>query len=172
MAKKFYSWLSPKVEAATIHHKGGCGIVARQSISKGELIVMWGGRIITAAEVDFSIPDFSKRILQVDEDLYLFNPRLGDPADCFNHSCDPNAGMSGATALIAMRDIAPGEEVAFDYAMCDGSPYDEFECHCGAPHCRRRVTGSDWRLPDLQRRYAGYFSPYLQRRIAASFSHL
>jgi hypothetical protein len=27
------------------------------------------------------------------------------------------------------------------------------------------VTGSDWALPELQKRYKGYFSPYLQRRI-------
>jgi hypothetical protein len=29
------------------------------------------------------------------------------------------------------------------------------------------VTGSDWRDPDLQEKYAGWFSPYLTRRIAA-----
>lgn len=57
------------------------------------------------------------------------------------------------------------EEVCFDYAMSDGSPYDEFDCTCGAADCRRRVTGNDWCRPELQQRYAGYFSPYLQRRI-------
>jgi S-adenosylmethionine decarboxylase len=50
--------------------------------------------------------------------------------------------------------------------MTDGSPYDEFDCTCGAPGCRRRVTGSDWQRPELQARYAGHFSPYLERRIA------
>jgi hypothetical protein len=64
-----------------------------------------------------------------------------------------------------MRDIGPGEEITFDYAMSDGSGYDEFACACGAATCRGRVTGEDWRLPALWRRYEGYFSPYLQRRI-------
>ena len=27
------------------------------------------------------------------------------------------------------------------------------------------MTGDDWKLPELQTRYAGHFSPYIQRRI-------
>ena len=64
-----------------------------------------------------------------------------------------------------MRDIAVGEEVCYDYAMSDGSHYDEFDCGCGSPNCRRQITGDDWRSPVLQSKYHGWFSPYLQRRI-------
>ena len=64
-----------------------------------------------------------------------------------------------------MRDIEAGEEVCFDYAMSDGEPYDEFDCQCGTPLCRGQVTGNDWQRPELQKRYDGYFSPYLQARI-------
>jgi len=28
------------------------------------------------------------------------------------------------------------------------------------------ITGSDWRVPELQRRYAGYFSRYIEERFA------
>jgi hypothetical protein len=73
--------------------------------------------------------------------------------------------LSGQITLVAIRDIEPNEEVCFDYAMSDSSDYDEFECHCGTTSCRTKVTGLDWKLPELQRRYRGYFSPYLQRRI-------
>lgn len=159
--------MSPKLQAGPFHHKGGCGVIAIQPIRKGELLVLWGGRIITEAEIDPTIPQFTQRVLQVEEGLYLYDPLLNDPADCFNHSCDPNAGLSGQVGLVAMRDIAEGEEISFDYAMTDGSNYDEFECACGAPHCRGKVTGQDWMLPELQKKYAGYFSPYLQRRIDA-----
>lgn len=165
MTERFFSWLSPKLEAGPFHHKGGCGIIARQPIAKHEALVFWGGRIITIDEIDPSIPEFSKRVLQVEEELFLFNPLLNDPADCFNHSCDPNAGLSGSACLIAMRDIAAGDEITFDYAMCDDTNYDEFDCNCEQPHCRGRVTGADWRRPELQGRYAGYFSPFIQRKI-------
>ena len=73
--------------------------------------------------------------------------------------------MSGQITLAARRNIERGEEVCFDYAMSDGLIYDEFDCHCGAPACRGRVTGEDWRLPELWARYPGGFSPFLQRRI-------
>jgi len=83
----------------------------------------------------------------------------------FNHSCNPNSGLSGQITLIAIREIERDEEVCFDYAMSDSSDYDEFECHCGQPNCRKKITGRDWKLPELQGRYRDYFSPYLQRRI-------
>jgi hypothetical protein len=40
-------------------------------------------------------------------------------------------------------------------------------CNCGSPHCRRIVANEDWRRPDVRERYAGHFSPLLNRRIAA-----
>ena len=84
-----------------------------------------------------------------------------------NHSCEPNCGLVGGTLLVAMRDIEVGEELCFDYAMCDASDYDEFACLCGTPGCRGTITGADWRDPVVQAKYMGYFSPYLMRRIAA-----
>ena len=102
--------------------------------------------------------------IQIEEDLYLVTGSEG-PADWVNHSCDPNAGLVGQIVLVALRDIRPGDEICFDYATTDGSPYDEFDCGCGSPRCRGHVTGDDWRLPALQARYAGHFSPYIQKRI-------
>ena len=82
-----------------------------------------------------------------------------------NHSCEPNCGFLGNVILVTMRDIEAGEELTFDYAMSDGCDYDEFECRCGRAVLpgqghRQRLDG-----PGLQRRYRGWFSPYLARRI-------
>jgi hypothetical protein len=66
-----------------------------------------------------------------------------------------------------MRDIPAGAELTIDYAMIDADPQECMACACGAPECRALITGNDWRLPALQRRYAGYFSRYLQDRFAA-----
>jgi hypothetical protein len=41
------------------------------------------------------------------------------------------------------------------------------ECNCGAPGCRKILTGKGWQRVDLQKRYIGYFSPYLARKIAS-----
>lgn len=165
MSGAYFSYLSPKLESRPHPVKGVCGIFCREPVAKDEIVVVWGGKVLTADEVDPSMPNFTQQVLQIDDELFLMTPSL-EPTDCFNHSCDPNVGMSGQISLIAMRDIAPDEEVCLDYAMCDGSDYDEFDCTCGSPKCRGHITGEDWKRPELWQRYEGYFSPYLQRRIA------
>ena len=163
---QFHSHLSPKLEARPVPEKGGLGVFARESINAGELLVLWGGRILAESELDPEIPYFNQRVLQIEEGLYMLQPEPLEPSDYFNHSCSPNAGFSGQIALVAMRDIEAGEEACFDYAMCDGSPYDEFICSCGSDICRGNVTGEDWKRTELRERYTGYYMPYLQRRIS------
>ena len=63
-----------------------------------------------------------------------------------------------------MRDIEPGEEITFDYAMTEVS-MKRMPCRCGSIGCRREISGNDWMDPVLQERYRGYFSTYIQRRI-------
>jgi len=159
-----FSYLSPKCIARD-HLEGGCGVFANSLVAKGELVSLWGGRIIHKAELDPSMPRFTQRVLQVDEDLYLLTAEEKEPNDCFNHSCNPNLGFFGQIGLVALREINAGEELRFDYAMSDGEDYDEFECSCGSTNCRKKITGNDWKLPELWDRYQGYFSPYLSRRI-------
>jgi|YNPBryantNP2012_1023418.scaffolds.fasta_scaffold10426_2 SET domain-containing protein len=163
----FPSYTNPKLEVRPCPEKGGWGVFAREFIPKGELLSVWGGAVYTEEELDQVPESRAKHGLQVEEGIYLLPLVEGDPGDYYNHSCDPNAALEGQICLVAFRDILPDEEVCFDYAMSDGSDYDEFECHCGAPNCRKIVTGNDWMLPELQQRYAGHFIPYLQKRIDA-----
>ncbi len=165
MTEQYFSYLSPKLENRPHPQKGNCGVFALEPVKKGELISLWGGRIRQASTLDRNMQNFTQQVLQIEDGFYLVTPSM-EPADCFNHSCNPNVGMTGQIGLIAMRDIQAGEEICLDYAMCDGSDYDEFDCSCGSANCRGRVTGEDWRRPELWERYDGYFSPYLQRRIA------
>jgi hypothetical protein len=136
-------------------------------IEPGELVAVWSGHIVSAEELDELSEDIRRHTVQVEERLYLASHGPDEGPDFINHSCDPNTGLEGQIALVALQRILPGEEVTIDYAMCDGSPYDEFYCACGSPICRGRVTGDDWRNPVLWERYAGHFSPYLERRIKA-----
>lgn len=157
-------YVSPKLVGRRDTLKGGPGVFARSAIRAEELLVVWGGEIVTAGQLSV-LPKSSHRLcLQVEEDLFLMTTREG-PSDWVNHSCNPNAGMTGQIVLVAMRDVEPGEEICFDYAMTDSYPYDEFECQCRSPICRGRITANDWRIPALQERYQGFFSPYLQKKI-------
>ncbi|KPL82822.1 lysine methyltransferase [Thermanaerothrix daxensis] len=160
-----YSYCSPKLELRPCPGERGLGLFAREPIHAGELLAVWGGQVLTGEQLRLLPVERRVHSIQIEEDLYMVPLTFGEPADYFNHSCDPNCGLSSPITLVAMRDIAVGEEACFDYAMSDSSDYDEFECHCGSPNCRGIVTGRDWMLPSLQERYRGYFSPYLQRRI-------
>ena len=159
-------YLTPKAHTVTFGDDG-FGTVATEPIAAGEVVASFGGRCCTRRQLDEYPAEQQSRSIQVEEDLFLVVEAQRQPADLINHSCDPNCGMSGATIVLAMRDIAAGEAITYDYATSDGSDYDEFECQCGSARCRGKVTGNDWMLPEVQLAYRGYFSPYLARRISA-----
>lgn len=159
-------YLTPKARPSHVGSSGR-GSVAVEFIAAGEVVGAFGGRALTRDEFDLLPVAQQARSIQIEDDIYLAGASDPEPADFVNHSCEPNCGMSGATVVVALRDIAPGEHLTYDYAMSDGSDYDEFECLCGTPACRGKVTGNDWMLPDLQMRYRGHFSPYLARRVEA-----
>lgn len=165
MSEPAHSHLSPKCAVLPVPDRGGHTVIAIEPIAKGELIVVWSGTLVDSAALAQLPPSVRRHSLQVEEQHYLVSLTDCEPADYVNHSCAPNSGLSGQIALVAMREIAAGEEITYDYAMSDGSNYDEFPCGCGSMHCRGHVSGEDWRRAELWERYDGYFSPYLQRRI-------
>ncbi|MFM7148139.1 MAG: SET domain-containing protein [Actinomycetales bacterium] len=161
-----FNWLTGKAEARPAGDKGW-GSFAIEPIPAGETVAAFGGWVVSRAVLSTMSHDRQGRSIQIDEDLYLVSSDTPEPGEMLNHSCEPNCGLAGSSLLVAMRDIEPGEELCFDYAMCDASDYDEFACLCGQPTCREVVTGADWRDPVIQAKYLGFFSPYLNRRIAA-----
>lgn len=161
-----HSFLSPKCEVRAVDDKGGYAVYCQEPIAKGELLVVWSGTLVDEATLLTLPAPVRRHSLQVERNHFLVSLTEFEPADYVNHSCDPNAGLSGQIALVAMRDIEAGEEITYDYAMSDGTGYDEFECKCRSPQCRGWVTSSDWKLPGLWHRYDGYFSPYLAQRIS------
>jgi uncharacterized protein len=161
------SYLSPKLELRACADKGGYGLFAREPLAVNEVLAVWGGTVVPGSRLSAYSEYAQTHGLQVEDDLFLLPLTEDDPSDYFNHSCNPNAGLLGQITLVAMREVDIDEEICFDYAMSDSNPYDEFACGCGTPLCRKRVTAQDWKRRDLQQRYRGYFSPYLQRRIEA-----
>ncbi|MBV9279409.1 MAG: SET domain-containing protein-lysine N-methyltransferase [Chloroflexi bacterium] len=87
-----------------------------------------------------------------------------DPAQFGNHSCEPNLWMADEITVVARRAIEPGEELTIDYALMTVVTWT-MECRCGTRCCRGLITGDDWRLPELRRRYRGRFSPFINDRI-------
>jgi hypothetical protein len=100
------------------------------------------------------------------------DPAEGVPIDALglgfpNHSCDPNAGWVDERTLATMSAVPAGAELVTDYAMAIDVADWFLRCHCPSYRCRQMVEGSDWRIPQLQQRYAGWWAPHVQRRIAS-----
>jgi hypothetical protein len=163
------SWFSPRTEKRVSPIQGR-GLFARDAIAAGEIVAVKGGAIMDAAALARIRDQVSPAEIQIADELYIA-PRSAEEVEasllCLNHSCDPNVGVRGQITFVAMRDIPAGTELTIDYAMIDGDPGERLECACGARDCRSLVTGDDWRRPELQQRYAGYSSRYLEDRIAA-----
>lgn len=160
------SWFSPKVEKR-VSGIEGTGLFATSAIAAGELVVVKGGHIFDRRTRDRLAKTLGPAEIQIGDDLFLGPVSEEERSGAMmhlNHSCDPNVGIKGQICFHAMRDISAGEELAFDYATGDDDDW-QLDCACGAACCRGTVSGTDWKIKELQKRYAGWFSSYLQIRI-------
>lgn len=161
------SWISPKASKGADSRIAGRGLVAVAAIGKGEVVAVKGGHIVSTGVLGSLSERLQNSEVQITDDLHLV-ALADDEYEAvmlfINHSCDPNVGFAGNVVLVAMRDVRPGEELTTDYALFDD--YDgSMQCQCRSAQCRGVISGHDWQRPDLQRKYHGYFSWYLERRI-------
>lgn len=135
------------IRRSKIHADGVYTIVP---IKKGKIVAEYTGPRLTNAGAD-EIYDHSPR-------TYLFGLVDGEHvidgdgiAAFINHSCDPNCEadeMRGRVIIRAIRPIAAGEEIAYDYNLYDGDRDDPALCFCATRHCR----GSMYSEKELRRR--------------------
>ncbi len=190
-----FSWMNPKlkVELTEKYGKGdlpdivngkkvykkakgaGYGVFATESIKKGETLFVMGGYILTIEDENELTGIVADKPIEISEHFSISPRKPSDiakmPQHYVNHSCSPNAGFDGQIFMVAMRSIKPGEEIVYDYGMLMHSNADSnsdfsFDCLCGSKLCRHVVTENDWKKPDLQTRYDGYFQHYLQKKIS------
>lgn len=161
------SFLSPKTEVRASRIQGR-GLFARELIARGEIVAIKGGHIFDGKMLRSLQPLLGPAEIQIADDLYI-GPTTTENREgsmiFSNHSCDPNIGVQGQIIFVAMRDIQAGEELTHDWATTDCDDY-EMPCNCGAVDCRKIITGQDWMKPELQEKYKGYFSWYLERKIS------
>jgi len=123
-------------------HAAGC--YTTTAIRKGVCVAEYDGPRLTKAEADFAYEESPI--------TYLFG--LGDGsmvidghsmAMFINHSCDPNCEteeVKGRVWIKAIKNIAPGDEITYDYCLYDGGD-DEAYCNCGAKKCRGTMYSNE-----------------------------
>lgn len=130
----------------------GRGAFATRPIREGARIIEYTGERITQARADERYDDAAMSrhhtfLFNVDEDTVIDAAHEGNDARFINHSCAPNcqAFLEGDRIYIhALRDIAVGEELCYDYSYDRTEGMGEAEealyvCRCGAATCRGTI---------------------------------
>jgi len=139
----------------------GRGAFAGEPIGSGTLILQFSGPFLHYRETSADT-----LALQIGPDLYI--GASGGPDDFVNHSCDPNAGVriEGTTAkLFAIRAVATGEEILFDYSTILDEDDFTMSCLCGSPACRNTITDGKYLPDEVWSRYEslGILPEYVRR---------
>jgi hypothetical protein len=165
-----FSYINPKLEVRDAG-KYGKGVFAKENVKRDSTLAVFGGHVFDISEEEKLTGNLNDYSLQISEYLVIgpVHEKEVSDSDFFNHSCDPNAGFKGQIFLVAMHNIKKGEQVTFDYAMAlskaRNASFYKIKCFCGANNCRGYVTENDWKKPELQKKYDGYFQWYLQDKI-------
>jgi SET domain-containing protein len=140
-----------QVRRSGVHGKG---VFALKPIAKGERIIEYVGEVLSwkAAQKrhphDPSDPNHTF-FFHVDDERVIDAAVGGNAARWINHACDPNCKAEeedGRIFIDAIRDIAPGEELFYDYGLIIDERYTpalkkQYACRCGSPNCRGTMLG-------------------------------
>ncbi len=166
------SVMAPLPGIAVRENVMGRSLYSRTGHPAGEVLLEHYGRRVSFAEGRNEEPD---HVMEIGEDeVFLAS---GDLDDYVNHSCEPNCRLQfepdGRVFLVAMRDIAPGEDLSFDYATTTtragiaAFPGWRFQCRCGAAGCRGEVGCAEDLPLERLRYYAaqGALAPHVLHRL-------
>jgi hypothetical protein len=142
----------------------GRGLVAVADLPEGTIVSRLGGRLVDRVTLHDLAARGDVDAVTVDDDRYLVLAP-GNDNRFVNHACDPNLGWVDGYCLETLVDVLAGTELVSDYAMSIADPGWILRCHCPSRRCRQMVEGTDWSIPQLQRRYAGHWTPYVQRLV-------
>jgi SET domain-containing protein len=133
----------------------GLGGFATRRIRKGERIIEYVGERISAKLADERYDDEAMAragrhytlLFTINKAVVIDATYGGNDSKFINHSCDPNceAVIEDKRVFIdSARDIAPGDELFYDYAYdreSDSGPDAEqlYPCNCGAAKCRGTI---------------------------------
>ncbi len=85
-----------------------------------------------------------------------------------NHSCEPNTFFdTNKGEVVAVRDIAPNEEISFFYPSTEWSMTQPFDCFCGAGNCMGQIQGAAHLNRKALNRYR--FAEHIQHKLTSRF---
>ena len=147
----------------------GAGIIAARNIYKDEEIIRATGPIVGEQVADTLYYSYGIDVLlQVGLTKWVLP---NDAVRFITHSCEPNMGFSAPGIFVAMRHINKGEELTFDYAICEinDEKYNwEVNCQCKTQTCRKKISNKDIfnKKLNLIQKYKGYIPKFVLEEAA------
>jgi uncharacterized protein len=130
----------------------GRGVFATRKIRKGTRLIEYKGEVIDEDEADRRYPwnDDERHhtfLFRLDDGSVIDAGPRGSAAKYINHSCDPNCEAveeDGRIFIDAIRDIAKGVELVYDYHFILDEPHNAankklYPCNCGSKKCRGTI---------------------------------
>jgi uncharacterized protein len=147
----------------------GYGLFAAKPFARGSTLIVdedgdYYTGVMTLVEALRRGHDLSQDLFQIGHDAFLL-PN-GNLDDFVNHSCRPTTGLRLTPLgyrMIALVDIAPGDELTYDYSTYIGDTPERLACACGAAECRG-IIGPFHELPRDRRR------AYLAQGVVGRFA--
>ena len=96
----------------------GLGLFATKPIRRGAYIATYRGRRITTEESDRREARGARYMFALNKRWVIDGSPRWNVARYINHACQPNAkpvGRRGGIVIVALRRIAPDEEITYDY---------------------------------------------------------
>ena len=120
------------------------GVFTTAPIRKGSRVVEYSGPRLSPEEANRLYDGAARTYLYGLEDGKTVIDGEGMGA-YLNHSCDPNCEvdeLKNRVWILALRNIAAGEELLWDYNLYDDD--DPAPCHCGSAKCRGTMYSREW----------------------------
>ena len=129
----------------------GLAAFAKQNIAAGTRIAVFTGETYLS-DTALGLPSIMRdHAIQVGPREFVFGYK--GLAHCLCHSCNPNCGIRNLTEIFAVRDIAKGEQLTWDYRCSENSNWILEKCLCGADRCTGTVANFDSLSPDMKSEY-------------------
>lgn len=136
--------------ALTIDNRGW-GLVAKEDIKAGSLIIEYCGEVVTEEVCDARLQEAKKKgitnfyMFRMENDLVIDASECGNNARFVNHSCSPNCitqkwyiGNALRAGIFAKRDIPANTELTYDYNFLGYWEAGKAQpCLCGSKNCSK-----------------------------------